>query len=429
MGPVSLSRGGARVDRTSDRVIAATSIGLAMAFLVGAGLALLLPEAVRRGAWLTIHLALAGGATTAIAGILPFFVAAFAAAPPADPRLRAGAVASVAAGALGVAAGVALSSGWLGVVSGLLFILGIVLTGLAASRPIGRGLGPARGLVTRAYLAALVSVGTGATLATILLAAWPPVAGEWVQLKPAHAWLNLVGFVSLVIATTLLHFFPTVVGSRIPNHQSGRLTVVALAVGTWLVAIGYAGNVGIVVGGGALLALVGGLALGWYEVRVWRARGRWTSDPGWHRFAIGGLVSATGWFVVGLILASLPTLSAGASPSGWAADRVVGPLIGGWAGMALLASATHLVPAIGPGDPPAHAGQRAILGWGATARLVAIDLGVGLITVGQVAGQATLTSVGLVTLAAGYAASAVLLAFAVARGLGWVRTMRRRPAA
>ena len=38
--------------------------------------------------------------------------------------------------------------------------------------------------------------------------------GAWLSLHLALAWFNLVGFVSLVIATTLLHFFPTVVGAR-----------------------------------------------------------------------------------------------------------------------------------------------------------------------------------------------------------------------
>lgn len=59
-----------------------------MGFLVAALVATLLPESVRLGVWLPLHLALAGAATTAISGVMPFFSAAFAAAPPSDARLR-----------------------------------------------------------------------------------------------------------------------------------------------------------------------------------------------------------------------------------------------------------------------------------------------------------------------------------------------------
>jgi hypothetical protein len=48
-----------------------------------------------------LHLALAGGATTAIAGVMPYFTSAFAAAPPTDRWLRMAAVGAVALGALG----------------------------------------------------------------------------------------------------------------------------------------------------------------------------------------------------------------------------------------------------------------------------------------------------------------------------------------
>ena len=50
-------------------------------------------------AWLPLHLVLAGAAGTAIAGVLPFFTAALAVAPPADPRARLAAVGLIVVGA------------------------------------------------------------------------------------------------------------------------------------------------------------------------------------------------------------------------------------------------------------------------------------------------------------------------------------------
>ena len=52
-------------------------------------------------------------------------------------------------------------------------------------------------------------------------------------------------------------------------------------------------------------------------------------------------------------------------------------------GLALLASATHLVPSVGPGGPAAHAAQRALLGRGGAARLVAAVTGIGALAVGH----------------------------------------------
>jgi len=46
------------------------------------------------------------------------------------------------------------------------------------------------------------------------LASVDTVSEAWASIRVWHVWLNLIGFVSLVIATTLLHFFPTVIGER-----------------------------------------------------------------------------------------------------------------------------------------------------------------------------------------------------------------------
>ena len=97
--PASLRRRGPAVDRSADRLVALGSIAISLGFLIAAVASVALPVAVGGSAWLPLHLALAGGATTAIAGVMPFFVAAFAAAPPADQRLRWAAVLLVAIGA------------------------------------------------------------------------------------------------------------------------------------------------------------------------------------------------------------------------------------------------------------------------------------------------------------------------------------------
>jgi hypothetical protein len=260
-------------------------------------------------------------------------------------------------------------------------------------------------------------IGVGAILATLLLAGWPPVADAWARLRPGHAWLNLVGFVSLIIAATLVHFFPTVVGARIGTHVSGRVSLLGLGAGPALVAAGYAFGLAVGVQLGAALAILGALALVRYATRIWPTRGRWTTDPDWHRFAIWGLVSAIGWFVCGIVVLGSRTFASGADPSGWSIEPVIGPLLGGWVGLAVVASATHLLPAVGPGDQAAHARQRAILGSLAVPRLVAWNLAVAGISIGLPLGRPGLVMPSAIGLAGAFGVTLVLLVRAVWIGL------------
>jgi nitrite reductase (NO-forming) len=266
-------------------------------------------------------------------------------------------------------------------------------------------------------------VGTGAVLATLLVAGWPPVADGWAHLKPAHAWLNLVGFVSLVIATTLLHFYPTVVGARISAHWSGRLTIIATAVGAALVAIGYAVATDWLARAGAIATALGAAGLVMNVADRWRHRARWTTDPEWHRFVIGGLTSAVAWYVIGVAIATGRVLLEGADPTGWRIDLVAIPLVGGWVGLAVVASASHLLPSVGPGDQAEHARQRTVLGQGGTARLVALDLGLVAWFAGGIAGSVALLTIGLTVTGIGFGSTLALLGRAIAVG---VRSGRRR---
>ncbi len=405
------------IDRSSDRLVALAAIVISVGFLIAAVVAMFLPESVRRGLWLPLHLALAGGATTAIAGVMPFFAAALSAAPPADPRSRAASVGAVALGAAAVSIGVVGNEVRLATAGGMAFVAGIVLTAIVTIRTLGRALGPSRGLVSQGYAIALGEVVVGASIATLLVAGWSPVVEGWARIKPAHAWLNLVGFVSLVIATTLLHFFPTVVGARIALRPSARVTVYGLASGAPVVALGFVMGSDPVARVGAIGTIAGAGGLAVYAWRTWLSRGRWTTDPGWHRFAMDGLVSAIAWLEVGIAIASGRVLVFGADPAGWSVEAIAGPLIVGWVGLAIVASATHLLPAIGPGDPAAHARQRGLLGRAAVVRLVVLDAGVAALTVGVPPGLDPLVVAGGALTAIGLGATASLVIAAVVIGV------------
>jgi nitrite reductase (NO-forming) len=408
---------GAPVDRSGDRLVALTSTVIAAGFLATSLASFALPAVVRHGLWLPLHLALAGGALTAIAGVMPFFVAAFAGSPPADMRLRASGVAASALGAAAVALGVTIGGSELPIIGGVAIVIAVAAVGAASLRPTLGALGASRGLVTRAYLVALFAVAVGAGLAVLLFAGWPPITAAWPRIKPAHAWLNLYGFVSLVIATTLLHFFPTVIGARIGNHRSGRTTVVGIAGGAWLTAVGYVARIDLLAVLGSIITLVGALSLVRYASLVWPTRGRWTTDLAWHRFAIGGLMSAIAWFVLGTAAAAVGTAAAGGEPGGWSVERIGGPLVAGWAGLAVMASASHLIPAIGPGGPAEHARQRAVLGQASVVRLVLIDLGVAGLWLAGLTADPTFVWPGLALVALGGAWTVALIGRAASLGL------------
>jgi len=412
----------AAVDRRADRLVAVTAISFALGFALLAIVAAFLPAAERAGLWLPVHLALAGAATTAIAGVMPFFSAAIATSQPVDARLRWASVTAVALGAASITVGFTNAAFTLAAVGGIVFGLGVVLVGYATLMPLRRGLGPRGGIVAVGYAAALAMVLTGATLATLFLAGWRPVLEAWGYLKPAHAWLNLVGFVSLIIATTLLHFFPTVIGARIARVPAAYATPIGLAGGVALVALGFASRSDLSARIGALLVATGALALVIYAVQVWRTRATWSGDHGWHRFAMGGLVSAIAWFVVGILLATTRILLDGADPAAVRLDSLAGPLVAGWMGLAILASATHLVPAIGPGDPYEHARQRVLLGRLATPRLFAADIGVATLTIGLIFSWDRLTVSAVLLLAASLGLTAAMLLTAVLSGIRNVRS-------
>lgn len=402
--------------RADDRRVAVAAVVIAAGYLAAAVVAVVaasVPGSTIQ-AWLPLHLALAGGASTAIAGVMPFFVAALSAGHPADARLRAGAVALVAVGA-GLVAARGLVPEWTALpsIGGTLYLAGIALTGLAL-RGAGRaGLMVRRPIVTHAYTLALVNVAIGASLGTLMVAGWMPVLDRWALLKPAHAWTNLVGFVSLTVVGTLLHFLPTVLGTRIVPRGSAVVAVLGLAMGSPVVVVGLLIPSSPVVGGGAALSLIGAGALAVEAGLVARARGRWTTDPGWHRLTGVGLLAGTAWFVAGVGIAGGRLLVMGAVPDAWSTPLVGAPLALGWVVQALIASWTHLLPAIGPGGPAGHAARRVVLGRAATARLLSLNVGTALVAVGWPAGQGSIAVAGLVLAGAAVLASVGLAAVAL----------------
>jgi len=397
------------IRRGDDRRVTFGGLATAAALLGLAAVVSVTAAAGSRTTWLAIHLALAGAAGTAVAAVLPFFTAALGRVAPARPAARIAAVGLVAGGALAVSGGVAAGVTVLAVAGGTAYLGGVALVAATAFLPLRASLGIGLRIVPLAYAAALGCVFAGAMLGTAMVAGWQPVLTDWPVLKPAHAWLNVFGFLSVVIAATLVHLAPTVAGTRIRPRRSASVALAGLAVGAPVVAIGFASLSDGLTRLGALLELAGAVALVVHGIGVQRDRGRWTSDAEWHRFTSLSLLAGPAWFLFAVALATEPILRLGADPAAWSIDRLAAPLAVGWVGQVLIGSWTHLVPAIGPGDQAVHARQRRLLGGGATARLLAWNGGLALVVLGGPAGLPAASAIGAAVVGAGFVATLVLL--------------------
>lgn len=420
-----MDRSKAVTGRIRDRRITALGIGLAAAYVALAAVALFVPVSLRQGGWLPLHLALAGGAVTAIAGVMPFFSAAVASVSPAAPVIRLAGVLGVALGAAVVTAARVVSTsdpsfGAISAVGGLVYLAGIAGVAAATLLPLRQALGTRRVILAVSYGAALAAIAIGASIATLFVGGWQPVVEAWDVLKPAHAWLN-VGSVSMVVAASLLHLLPTVAGARIGMERSGRLVIVALSAGPFLVATGLATRSWAVAASGALTTLSGALLLAWYARGVHARRGRWSSDPRWHGFALASLLAAVAWFVVAIAIAAWGTVEGGASAAGWRPSTFIVPLAVGWVVQALIGAWTHLVPAVGPGDLARHARQRDLLGLAAPSRWWAFQVGTGALALGLTMERPELAIAGALLLLASAGLSILLLAAAL------TAPERRRP--
>jgi nitrite reductase (NO-forming) len=344
--------------------------------------------------------------------VLPFFTAALAVAAPADPRLRAATVGAIAAGALLVSGGHVVGARLVAEAGGGLYLAGIIGLAVVAFRPLRRALGPRRRLVEVAYASAIASVAAGALLGTAFVSGAGAVLAGWGALKPAHGWLNLFGFVSLVIVATLIHLAPTVSGSRIRARRSATVAVAGLAIGTALVAAGYVVGLDAAARLGALLVIVGASAVAVHGISVRRDRGGWTSELAWHRLSEWSLLAAAGWFAVSAWIAAGRVLVLGAAPAAWRIDVFIVPLALGWIVQVLVGSWSHLLPAIGPGDAGRHTAQRRVLATWASARILGWNSGVGALAVGLPLGSPPLIGIGATLVVVTGAAHLVLFGLA-----------------
>lgn len=406
------------ISREVDRRITFAGLVLAVAFAALGVASLALPVEIRLGTWLPLHLALAGAATTAIVAVLPFFTTALAGTPPANPWIRSFAIVLVAGGAVAVltAHGHAVDLRAIALPSGTAFIVGLGFGAVAAFAPLRSPLARRWRSLEIAYAIALVDVSLGAGLATLLVAGQSDVASGWAHLKPAHAWLNLFGFLALTIVATLAHLAPTIAGSQIRRRRSIGIAIGSLAIGPPAIALAFIAGWDVVARIGGAVVACGGLAVAAHGWAVHADRGRWSTERGWHRLTGLSLLAGSGWFAVAALVAGGRTLALGIDPAGWAITPLLAPLVIGFVAQTLIGAGSHLLPSIGPGDSGRHARQRGILARFGVARVAALNAGCALSLLSVMAGSPAIGTLGGALIVGALGGAILLFAWAALPG-------------
>lgn len=380
---------------------------LARAWLVAALASLLLPRTVRLGWWLPLHLALAGAASTAVAGAMPDFAAALSAGRM--PRWSFAPLALFGVAVLAIAVGHPTGTRWLTASGGIAFAVGAGVLVLAVDRSWRSGVNRRHRRVIDLYRIAAACPILGGALGMLLGAGL--VEGEaFLAVRRAHVVLNLLGFLALTIAATSILLWPTVLRVRTPSRPWGR-AVLLLAGGLAVEVVGLALDLRGLAAVGALAYSAGALDLGIGTAAALRPR------PTRSELAsVLHLGAAIAWLGVGAILQAvalvvdrwdrwLPALLAIV-----AAGVVVQALLGAW---------SYLVPMRAPGGPEEHRRRLAVAARGAGPQAAVFNGGVLLLTadlLGALPGSAGAIGVGAAALATAAAVAKVSLPGVVRSG-------------
>jgi hypothetical protein len=401
--------------RLTERHVLALGLAVSAAFVAAAAAAGAWTAIGGGSSWAALHLALAGAATVAIGAFMPHFAVSLAGTRPAPAAQRVAVLAALALGAAGAVMGVGLRLPGLVVTATALVVIGLAGVAIHSVAPARDPLARRHPVVGATYGLAIVELATGVVLGAMGAAGNDLVVGAWSTLRPAHAWLTLLGGISLTIAGTLVYLAPTILGARIRATPALGLMVGGMGAGPMLAAAGFAlGSTPLVVVGMALTMVGAGGQMA-YVADCRRRRGGFTSEHDWRRVAVGHLAAGTAWFAIATTVA-LGTMLNGRGLAGWSLGLLGLPLVAGWMLQALVGSWTHLVPSVTPGIPDDHARQRRVLATGARARLIAWNGGLLAAWWGAWLSMSAVAIAGGIVLLATVAASVALMVRALTIG-------------
>ena len=315
----------------------------ARAWMSAAILSLLLPADARVGIWLPLHLALAGAASVAICGAMQTFVLAMTSSKsPPDWKQQLQFV-LINLGVLLLAIGYPLHAGWLVAVGGAVFVASILILGDIVRVAWFRALNRRHLVPVLFYAGAVCSILAGGVLGALLGSGTVPDS-VWFQLRGAHLTLNVLGWVSLTIAGTLITLLPTTLRIRMPAWR-GRPSAYLLMTGVAALSLGWALGLHPLQAIGACVFALGALGMGVMVQKVLGTERRWPMP-----ISSKHLLCAFVWFVGASVALAVQALR-GTDELIAFRDPFLLAFVAGWMGQALMGAWMFLLPMWRAGHP------------------------------------------------------------------------------
>ena len=343
-----------------------------------AGLSLLLPGSVRLGMWLPLHLLLAGAASVAISGAMQTFVAALTATGSPPAVWVWGQFVAMNAGVALIALGRTLTLPSLVAVGGSAFVAGAVILLWFVLRARRASLHERHRLPIGMYAFAVSCALVGGTFGALIGSGSIHDDTTYHAFRYAHVTINVLGWVSVTIAATLITLLPTILRVRMPSWHGGW-TAGSLAVGSATLATGLALRTTPVAVVGGLFELSGALGLAWMVSRVVR-----TPRPRAAPVSALHLIAAVVWFVIGCAAFSVTAWHGTVGFDDFSQDFLA-IFVVGWVAQVLLGAWSFLLPNTRPGHPDVRRAGLVAIEFAAWAQLAAVNVGVALMSM-QAAG-------------------------------------------
>lgn len=320
--------------------------------------------------WLMIHLMLLGAISHAILVWSQYFAFALLRTQggPRDRSTQNYRLLLLNIGTLGVFGGV-LANLWEVTAAGAALICAAAIWhGISLFKRMRQALPSRFGATVKYYIFAAAFLPVGAILGTILAAG--STNPGYQQTTLSHAFLNLLGWVGLTVAGTLVTLWPTMLRTKIADHAAqnsqralpilaGSAVIAALGAGFNMLPMAVIGLLGYILG-------LGFMAGSFIQV----ARNK---PP--KTFSTLSVLAAVCWWIGCLIALVVMLVSTGDMNTAYDGFRNVVPyVVAGFAAQVLLGALSYLIPVVLGGGPRPVRAATTVFDRGAVLRVVTANL-------------------------------------------------------
>ncbi|MFF4659019.1 multicopper oxidase domain-containing protein [Streptomyces sp. NPDC001381] len=299
--------------------------------------------------WLLVHVLLLGAVTTAIV----IWSGHFAASVLRLPEANRGAPAALRlvclnAGAVGVIGGLLFERWYVVLAGGCLVAAAVTAHAVWLLRLMRRALPGRFSMTVRYYVAASALLPVGAALGVVM--ARRGLAGDLPErLRLAHETVNLLGWVGLTVAGTLITLWPTMLRTRVVDgaERAARAALPVLLAGLGATVAGTLLGPPPLAAPGVVVYAAGLVVAG----RPWLREAR-VKAP--RSYAACSVAAGCGWLAGSLTALACILLSTGSWITvGERTALLTAPLAAGWIAQVLLGALSFLVPVVLGGGPAA----------------------------------------------------------------------------